>query len=377
MKRQLVILLVVIVAAGYLGILIAKDPGYVLITYGNYSVQSSLWVMLGLGAFLFITTYIVLRLTGVIRRVPRSVKNWRGSQQSRRAENLTVKAQRLLAEGEYSRARKFLESGAEHNTSSAVNYLEAAIAADHAGDAEARETFLRRAEEADSSLARARAVVAAELALDRGEPESALRLLHNLKGNEHILALKARALQASDDWREALLALPEIRKDLPDAARALERRLTALGFADTDLDDAGRHQLYKSLSAGMRADPVCVSQYVKSLTDDAAAEPVLRSLLKKDWQPELVALYGELGESSATVRLKHAEGWQKKHSTDAALQYCLGCIYADTGDASLAKECLMRCIELGEVPGVRRRLGELLASEGQYERAVDQLLKHG
>ena len=127
----------------------------------------------------------------------------------------------------------------------------------------------------------------------------------------------------------------------------------------------------------MRGDPACIALYVKSLDDDAAAEPVLRSLLKKAWLPEVVALYGELGESSAIVRLKHAESWQKKHSTDAALQYCLGCIYADTGDASLAKECLMRCIELGEMPGVRRRLGELLASEGQYERAVDQLLKHG
>jgi len=73
-KRQLVILLGVIIAAGYLGILIAKDPGYVLIAYGNYSLQSSLWVMLGLGAFLFISTYILLRLTGVIRRVPRTVK---------------------------------------------------------------------------------------------------------------------------------------------------------------------------------------------------------------------------------------------------------------------------------------------------------------
>ena len=377
MKRELVILLGVIIAAGYLGILIAKDPGYVLITYGNYSLQSSLWVMLGLGASLFISTYVLLRLTGVIRRVPRAVKSWRGSQQSRRAENLTMKGQRLLAEGEYARARKFLESGAEHNSASAVNYLEAAIAADHAGDSEARETFLRRAEESDSSLARARAVVAAELALDRDEPESALRLLQNLKGNEHILALKAQALQASRDWRETLLALPEIRKVLPDAARMLERRLVALGFADTSVDDEGKHQLYKSLSAEMRGDPACIALYVKSLDDDAAAEPVLRSLLKKAWLPEVVALYGELGESSAIVRLKHAESWQKKHSTDAALQYCLGCIYADTGDASLAKECLMRCIELGEVPGVRRRLGELLASEGQYERAVDQLLKHG
>lgn len=375
MKRQLIILLVVVVAAGYLGILIARDPGYVLITYGSYSLQSSLWVMLGLTALLCLVTYIVLRLTGVIRRVPRSVRNWRGGQQSRRAEGLTMKGQRLLAEGEYARARKFLESGAENSHSKAVNYLEAAIAADHAGDGEARETFLRLAEETDSNLARARAVVAAELALDRNEPVSALRSLKNLKNNEHILALKSRAFMAGDNWREALQTLPEVRKALPDTAKSLEAHIISLGFADSVADDDDRHQLYKSLSADMKQDADCVRQYVLSLDDDAAAEPVLRSLLKKQWEPSLVVLYGELGMGTLKVRFKQAEGWQKKHSTDAALQYCLGCIYSDSGDASLAKECLMRCIELGGAPGVHRRLGELLAAEGQYERAVDQLLK--
>jgi len=47
MKRSLVVLLVLIVAAGWLGTLIAEDPGYVLITYGEHSVQTGLWVFFG------------------------------------------------------------------------------------------------------------------------------------------------------------------------------------------------------------------------------------------------------------------------------------------------------------------------------------------
>ncbi len=57
MKRGLLLLLVVIAVAGYLGTLIARDPGYVLLAYDGYSMQTSLWVLVGLflGFFLAAT----------------------------------------------------------------------------------------------------------------------------------------------------------------------------------------------------------------------------------------------------------------------------------------------------------------------------------
>ena len=61
MKRSLIILLVVIVLAGYLGTLIARDPGYVLVTYDGYSLQTSLWVLLGLLTGLSLGVYLLVR----------------------------------------------------------------------------------------------------------------------------------------------------------------------------------------------------------------------------------------------------------------------------------------------------------------------------
>lgn len=372
MKRSLILLLIVVVLAGYLGTLIARDPGYVLITYSEYSLQSSLWVMLGLIALISTVSYLLLRATGIVRKVPAAYRGWRGHQKSQRAGDLTRKGQRLLAEGEHVRARKFLESGAENSSSSAINHLEAAIAADHAGDGEARETFLRLAEEADSAMARARSVVAAELAINRGESDVALGALKNLKQNPHILGLKAKALRASGNWREMLASVSEMRKVDAMLADQIEQQAANLGFLDPSLDDVGRHQLFKSLSSARRQDIDCVRDYVRSLEDDSDAEPMLRSVIKKSWDPAFVVLYGELGLGSQPVRLKHAESWQKKHSTDAALQYCLGSIYAAGGEGSLARECLMRSIELGEVPGARQKLAILLADEGLFERSVEQ-----
>lgn len=370
MNRSLLILLVVVVAAGYLGTLIAQDPGYVLVAYGDYSMQTSLWVMLGLVLTITLLVYIVLRVTGVIRKAPATYRGWRGHQQTQRASDLTIKGQRLLAEGEYQRARKFLDSGAQNNEAKAMNYLAAARAADDMGDGEARETYLRLAEETDNSLGRARTVVAAELALERGEPDAALRLLQGVKANAHILQLKVKALQASSSWTDVLAAVPEMRKTDSEIALLMEKEAAGAGLTDNSLSDEARHDLFRNLSAELKKDPAYIAQYVRGLKDRDVVEPVLRTAIKKSWQPELVALYGELGQSTLQTRLKTAEGWQKNNSTDPALQYCLGRIYEQGGEASLAKECFSRSVDLGGPTEAVTRLAEILASEGQHERSV-------
>lgn len=364
MNRLLLVLLVIIVFAGYLGTLIARDPGYVLVTYGEYSMQTSLWVMLGLVLGVSLGIYLLLRITGVIRKAPAAYRGWRGHQQTRRASDLTVKGLRLLAEGEYQRARKFLESGAQNNEARAINYLAAARAADDSGDSEARESFLRLAEETDGSLARARSVVAAELALVREEPDVALRVLKDVKPNNHILQLKAKALRASSDWREMLSGLAEIRKSSPALAGEIEKEAARRGLDADKLSDEERHNLFKSLSAELKKDPVFIESYIRGLDNRDVVEPVLRAAIKKSWLPELVMLYGELGEGTLKTRLKNAEGWQKNHSTDAALQYALGCIYAQGGETNLARECLGRSIELGGVPVAEVKLKELITGQG-------------
>jgi len=81
-------------------------------------------------------------------------------------------------------------------------------------------------------------------------------------------------------------------------------------------------------------------------------------------------LYGELGEISLEVRRKVAENWQKTKHNDSALEYCLGRIYEQSGESSLAKECYTRSIDLGGPVEAATRLAEMLADTGRYERSV-------
>ena len=85
MKRGLLLLLVVIAVAGYLGTLIARDPGYVLVAYDGYSMQTSLWVLIGLFLGFFLAAYLLFRSFSLFkygqwcrRGVARSKKRGKG-----------------------------------------------------------------------------------------------------------------------------------------------------------------------------------------------------------------------------------------------------------------------------------------------------------
>jgi HemY protein len=369
-NRSFFTLLLVLVVAAYVGALIARDPGYVLVSYANYSMQTSLWVMLCLLFFLVGIVYLTLRFMGLVREAPKIYLGWRGLRKARRSNELSCKGHRLLAEGEFQRALKFLDSGAEHNDSKAVNYMAAARAADHLGDSVARENYLRQALEADAQYSKAVKVLAAELAVARGEPDTALLLLKNMKLTEYTLRIKRQAIEAASDWSAALAAVPEIRQLDDSTALIMEKTAAEKGFAGANLSDDARHELFRQLSSKLKLDPVVIALYVEGLSNKEGAEPVLRAALKRSWSPELVALYGELGDANLDIRLKNAESWRKNHSTDAVLQYCLGRIYEQSGESSLARESYARSTDLGGPIEAKIRLADLMFEVGQVERSL-------
>lgn len=368
MKRSLLAILIVVVLAGYLGTLIARDPGYVLITYQDYSLQTSLWVMFGLLIAFSLGVYVLIRLWRLLTRSGSMVQGWRANRKESRANELSQKGFALLAEGEFDRARKFLDSGTKGDQSDGINYLAAARAADDVGDSEARETYLRLAEESDTKLGRARCVVTAELALIRGDADGALAALEGIKLNAHVAFLTRRALVKKGDWREMLRRLAELKK--AGAAEGLEKQAAILGLSHWKNDNGALNELFKSLSSEARQDPDVIGAYTLNLSDRAHSESVLRAAIKKSWNPALVALYGLSDETTLPTRKKHAEKWLKQHADDAALQYCLGCLHLAAGDNNLAKEALNRAQELG-FDGTKPKLAEAYAAANDFQKAYE------
>ncbi|MDA0977415.1 MAG: hypothetical protein O3B72_02555 [Proteobacteria bacterium] len=372
MRRFLLLLLVTIVVAGYLGTLIARDPGYVLVTWGGYSVQTSLWVLVGLIAVLLLLENVTWRIWKTLTGSSAALRSWRAGRRSARAERLHEKGLALLAEGESVRARKFLEGAAKEIDASGVHYLAAARAADEAGDAEGRETYLRLAEETEPGLARARSVVAAELALGRGEPGVALAVLKNVKTNVRVARLRQQALQMQNDWQQLLASVGVLRELDPDRAAETEADAARRGLRELAGDDQKMNALFRSLSAGARSNPDVVVVLVDGLTNKSEVEPVLRSVISKNFNRDLVMRYGDLDGSTLKTRRKAAQGWLKQHADDPALHYCLGCIHEMSGEAGLARDAFAKAVELGGSAAAHQRLGLLLAQDGQFEKSAEQ-----
>ena len=371
MRRGLLVLLIVIVIAGYLGTLVARDPGYVLVAYDGYSMQTSLWVLVGLFLVFSMAIYLLLISFNLLRHSGTAVRQWREAKKEARGSKLAQKGLRFLIEGEFERARKFLDGAGENSAALGINFLSAARAANDQGDHEARETYLRQAVEADSSLARAADILTAELALRRRDATAALAALGSIKLNQHAAALKLQALEMNGDWRASLQALPGFRGIVK--TETFEKETALAGLKAEAGNDEELNGLYKSLGAGARNERDVLCQYVESLSYKAHAEPLLRAAIKRSWDPVYVSLYGEADFDTLKVRRKTAEGWLKQHGEDPALHYCLGCLYELSNESSKARESFTRSVELGGSPGAHEKLGLLLAQNGEFELSTEQL----
>jgi len=374
MKRTLVAILVVVVLAGWIGTLISRDPGYVLVSYDGSSLQTSLWVALGLLSFLMVTLYYGLRITKILSSSESYWRSWRTDRKKNRSFDLTAKGMRFFNEGDFERAEKFLVSGAENNSQPAVNYIAAARAADKLDKLDQRELYLRNAEEADAKISQAVAIASAEMRAARGEWQRCLEILAPLKPSAVITALRQQAFLELKDWKSLLELLPSVKKRSSlDAFLALEKKVVLGRFSEGGLTNDSLKIIYKKLSAATKSDSKVVLAYCQASSSDQESEGVLRHAIKENWQSALVQQYGDLGTETLQKRSKQVQTWLKGHENDAALQLCLGKISQAQGERSKAREAFEKSLSLESTDEANELLAGLLAFDGDYAKSNDYL----
>ena len=145
MKKNLLVLLLVVVFAGWIGTLIARDAGYVLISYDGITIQTGLWVMIGMLVGLSVSVLYLARFFRFFGGANQRIRQWGENKKRRNALVLSSKGMIFLQEGNFERAEKFLISGAKESEFPAINYIAAAKAVDKLGLADKREGYLREA----------------------------------------------------------------------------------------------------------------------------------------------------------------------------------------------------------------------------------------
>jgi len=361
-------LLMVTIFAGILGTLIARDPGYILIVYQDYSLQTSLWVGLFLILVFVTMSYFLWWLVGVLLDLPARVSSWRTEKSKSRAIQFLNKGIALYLAGQQDRASRFLTRASEHEATVGPAALLLAGQISPA-DAEQRKSMWQRALESGEDFAAAAHLGLAKDAITVGDLTAAKEYLDRSPVNYETTVLRLALLLKMEKWRE----LAELSKSLRKYAITLTPvQVSSMRSAlDRMRTDTERHLWRSALSILLDEEELLIV-YCQSLSDLDIAEKVLRQQIEKHPSEALFLAYAELGPTNLPARLEQVESWQRKFSDNAAYRCCAGVLYALSGQVEPALVEYQKSLEITPSAEAHRRLAQLLADQGDSTASVEQ-----
>ncbi|MFQ6021745.1 MAG: heme biosynthesis protein HemY [Acidiferrobacterales bacterium] len=359
------------------------DPGYVLIARAPWTIEMPLVMFVPL----LIVTFIVLHyLWGFVRRMwhlPQDVSYWRLDRNTKRARDALTQGLITLAEGDWSKAHSRLLAGLQNGDSPLLNYLGAACASQALGDTEKRDEYLSEAQKAAPDQSLAVAMTQAHLYSWTEQHERALATLSELRTvapkHVHILKLLVKTYVALHDWTSLAELIPDLRKNKvldPEAMDQLELQVhcellkLSLPSGSPKLLRRAWHAVPRSL----RHHPKLLAIYSDHLIKQSQmneAEVLLSDAIRRDWNEELVALYGLARSENPSAQLRTAEGWLSGRPDDPALLLTLGRLSRYNELWGKARSYLETSVKGRPTAETYHELGGLMEQLGETDRALD------
>jgi len=215
MKFLFLALAALIISVG-LALLAEQDPGYVLISQGDWAVETSLTLTLVVLLVAFGTLYFLIRAVLNSWHVPRRMRSWRQKRREARARRATQRGLIELAEGHWARAERHLVKYADDTDTALLNYLGAARAAQKQDASGRRDHYLSMAHHAMPDAELAVGLTQAEVQLSSRQLEQALATLRHLRTlapkHAHVLYLLKRLYEHLESWGDLGELLPDLRR---------------------------------------------------------------------------------------------------------------------------------------------------------------------
>jgi HemY protein len=395
MKLLLLLALAVLLGGSLIGELIVQDPGYVLLSYQNTTIETSIWGLAMIAMVLFTGLYLLLQLTQYLLQRRRKLRQWSDNHSQKRAIRRSLSGLNALSCGQWSKGQRLLSQAAPHSGLPLVNYLAAARAAHEQNQHESCDELLNQARRSAPKAEVAVGIVQSRIQVERGQWESALatlsRLRHKAPKHSLVLRLLTQVYTELKDWGAIVQLLPDLRKLQVYNAQQLQQleQQVYLGYLQSTLDRSSKDaspevrskmlsHSWKAIPRQLRQDPTLIERQVELLLDcddQAQAEQFLKEQLKKQWQPQLVALYGRIEGADTAKQFRQALAWQQHHPRDAQLQLALGRLALRNNEWLQAKKHFQQSLELASSTEAYSELARLLARLEEKD-ADQQLLAH-
>lgn len=332
---RFVFFLIALIFAVWLGIHIQADPGYALFSYGHWSVEMPLWLAILILVLLFIIIHWLTRLCHFSSSVSGRVRMWSSKRRLRNAQHRTSQGLIDLSEGNWRRAEKNLVKAANDGDAPLINFLAAAKAAQEQGAYERRDNYLRKAHNMNPDAKIAVELTQAQLQIHHKQLEQALATLRHLRElspkHSFVLKLLKSVYFELKDWKSLVELMPELRRaqvDDPLMLNDIEELAYSNLFTEASLKEPETiDTLWNELPKNLKAKPAFISLYTEHLLrtqQNESAEKLIRESLKRDWDKDLVKLYGSIPDVDHKKQLFIAETWLKTNKGDHDLLLVLG-----------------------------------------------------
>ncbi|HZI84990.1 MAG TPA: heme biosynthesis HemY N-terminal domain-containing protein [Casimicrobiaceae bacterium] len=377
--RALFWFLLLAIAAVVAALAAKLNNGYALIVAAPYRIELSLNLFLLVIVAGFAALYLALRMIVHTARLPAEVRQWRRRQREARSRAKQDAATVALLEGRYVRAQQQASEALAFPGAPGLAALIGARAAIDVRQYASAEELLARPEAQARSLAVSRLTLSAESALEQGQPQEALSILSSLKREAGLhtaaLRLELRATQAARRFGDIPPLVDQlVKRGVFDAAQGGEVKLAAQREQLRALatDAVGLRETWSRLPESTRIEPRIARAAARSFlqlgADREAAEIVVRSL-EREWDSELVELYGECRLGDATRQLEQAERWLASHNRDATLLQVLGALCERAQLWGKAQTYFEASLALDNRWRTHLTLGEMLGRLGRGDEA--------
>jgi len=373
---KVLFIFILLLASVWLGIQLQHDPGYMLIAINKWTIETTLWVAISAFILLFLLLHMLLLVLNWTLHIPLSWSNWLAKRRAHKAQAKTHQGLIEFSEGYWLQAKNHLIKALPDTDTPLFNYLTAARAAQEMGDNKLRDDYLREAQQSTPEAAIAIELTQAQLQLADKQWEQALATLRHLQvlapRHPYVLKLLMHLYEEVKDWPQLVALLPELKRN-----HVIENteysRLQHYAYLQTVIEMIKQNQpqalkdMMKSLPKNLSRDPDIIAaycQYLINKQDYVEAESLLRHCLRKQFNEQLIDLYGQINSNEA--QLVFAESLLKTYPHSAPLLVCLGRLSEFNNLWGKARTYFEESIHHGATPIAYAELGKLL------ERLNDQ-----
>lgn len=339
MTRAFIYSLIALGLGAWLYVMLGDDPGYVLISFGTWSVESTLVALVLFLLVLLVLVFGLYKLATLLN--PFGLlqgDSWFGASRRRKAAAAaSEEGMRLLLLGHWQDAYKLLVENAGRVDNPVFNYLAASLAAWQRKDDVSWNYCLEQAARKARSSSPGIKTLKALLEYRSGKIEQSLAILIALDreapGSPYVLNLIMNCYVTLQDWDKLGALMPALEKHkVVNASEMLHLRakIAAHSLSRITMQNGAASALqnqWQSMDKDVKRNEEMTLVYMDKLLEFSQPEEALKvalAFLNKQWSDNVVLQAGYLETSEPGKLLVHLEHWIKERPSNPALMLSLG-----------------------------------------------------